>query len=121
MNGAQLVESLAIYEDAIRILDSNRIVVSKYPKGEVQLGSRGLYPTVGGKIGQKLSGANKKVDHEKLVDLITWVMFLADGTCDLVSISERSGHDFKSVNACIDVLSAHELVEVLPVERHGSA
>jgi len=121
VNGAHLIESLTIYEDAIRILDSNRIVVSKYPKGEVQLGSRGLYPTVGGMIGQSLAGENKKVDHEKLVDLISWVMFLADGTCDLVSISERSGHDFKSVNACIDVLSGHELVEVLPLEQRGSA
>jgi len=117
VNGAQLSESLAVYEDAINTVESNLVVLSKYPKGEVQLGSRGLYPTVGGGIHQKISGVNQKLNQEELVDLISWIMFMADGTCDLVSISEQSGHDFKSVKACVDVLLDHDLVEVFPMEQ----
>ena len=117
VNGVQLSESLSVYEDAINTVESNLVVLSKYPKGEVQLGSRGLYPTVGGGIHQKISGVNQKFDQEELVDLISWIMFMADGTCDLVSISEQSGHDFKSVKACVEVLLDHDLVEVFPMEQ----
>ena len=55
--------------------------------------------------------------QEELVDLSSWIMFMADGTCDLVSISEQSGHDFKSVKACVEVLLDHDLVEVFPMEQ----
>lgn len=45
-----------------------------------QLGKRELYPTLG-----------SQKEAEDSVEVIMWILNLADGTNDLISISERSG------------------------------
>ena len=93
------------------ILDSNELIKSKVPFGEPQLSSRGLYPTTGGAINQKSSSF--KLDHKEVenIDLLTWVMFLADGDTDLVSIAEQSGHRFRDLKEMIAILRSQDLIE----------
>ena len=100
-----------MYQHAIEILDSNEQIKSKVPFGEPQLSSRGLYPTTGGAINQKSSSF--KLDHKEVenIDLLTWVMFLADGDTDLVSIAEQSGHRFRDLKEMIAILRSQDLIE----------
>jgi aminopeptidase-like protein len=49
------------------------------PYCEPQLGKRGLYPTI---------GSQKEIRAR--VDAMMWILNLADGTNDLITISERS-------------------------------
>ncbi|MDE0745721.1 MAG: DUF4910 domain-containing protein, partial [SAR202 cluster bacterium] len=111
VNGAQILEAIRVYQHAIEILDSNEQIKSKVPFGEPQLSSRGLYPTTGGAINQKSSSF--KLDHKEVenIDLLTWVMFLADGDTDLVSIAEQSGHRFRDLKEMIAILRSQDLIE----------
>ena len=92
-------------------MDSNDQIKSKAPFGEPQLSSRGLYPTTGGAINQKSSSF--KIDYKKVenIDLLTWVMFLADGDMDLISIAERSGHRFRDIKEMVAILRSQDLIE----------
>ena len=85
------MESLTLYRDAIRILEENTIFNSSVPKGEVQLGHRGLYPQAGGSINQPaVNGIDNGPEYQEL-DVISWLLFLADGKNDLVTIAEKTG------------------------------
>jgi len=119
VNGSQMLESLMLYQDAISIVDANCSIKSKYPNGEVQLGSRGLYPTVGGAIGQNVGNADDGAKQEEQVELLSWVLFLADGTCDLVTIAEKTGYSFLSIKDCVATLASHELIEIIPAVELG--
>lgn len=77
-----LRDSLAKIRDVIEVLEHNRSYVNLSPKGEPQLGRRGLCGMVGGE--------NKK-DWEMAV---LWVLNLSDGNSNLLDIAERSGLPF---------------------------
>jgi aminopeptidase-like protein len=111
VNGTQILEAIRVYQHAIEILDSNEQIKSKAPFGEPQLSSRGLYPTTGGAINQKSSSF--KIDYQEVenIDLLTWVMFLADGDMDLISIAERSGHRFRDIKEMVAILRSQDLIE----------
>jgi aminopeptidase-like protein len=81
-----LVETIDAYEDTLRLLDRNRTYQRTDPRGEPQLGKRGLYPTLGAgrDQGAEMSG-------------LQWVLNLSDGDHDLLSITERSGLPFDIV------------------------
>jgi len=91
VNGEQILESLVLYQDATRILDQNANFVSNISKGEVRLGSRGLYPKTGGSINQPAIGGFNVEQGNSELDVISWLLFMADGKNDLVTIAERSG------------------------------
>jgi aminopeptidase-like protein len=78
----------------IEVLDSDRCYVNLTPKGEPQLGRRGLYPQVGGPAAER----------EQLAML--WVLNQSDGRYSLFDIAERSGIPFASLRA-----SASRLVD----------
>lgn len=84
------------------MLERNMTPVSKNPKGEPQLGRRGIYRAIGGRAGRR------DTEHAML-----WVLNLADGQNDLLSIAERSGMSFAAIADAADLLTAHDLLEPL--------
>jgi len=110
VNGAQIAESLAVYRDVMRILDQNSCYKSTAPFGEPQLGRRGLYPSTGGGINQaRVFGTAE----ESKLDAITWLLFLADGENDLLSVAERSGLNFCDLVQVSDQLVQSGLLETM--------
>ena len=75
----------------------NATYVNLNPKGEPQLGKRGLYRAVGG--GSFAEGA------------LLWVLNLSDGRHDLQAIAERSGLPFSEIRAAADQLLDAGLLE----------
>lgn len=64
-------------------LERNRTYANLSPKGEPQLGKRGLYRSIGGGSSQEAA--------------LLWVLNLSDGEHDLVGIAERSGLSFADI------------------------
>lgn len=100
-----LIDAAALQEalDACRIvgetLDRNRTLVNLSPKGEPQLGKRGLYQGTGGT-------SPREYEHAML-----WVLSQSDGSTSLLDIARRSGLEFTSVAAAADRLEAAGLLE----------
>jgi len=101
-----LQDSLETYLEVLEILESglpagNATYMNTSPKGEPQLGRRGLYRPIGG--GSFAEGA------------LLWVLNLSDGEHDLVAIAERSGLTFDEIRAAADSLVEQGLLaEVNP-------
>jgi len=72
-------KSVLKYLEVIEVLERNEKYVNTMPYCEPQLGKRGLYPTLGSQKGT-----------EDFVTTMMWILNLADGTNDLISISEKS-------------------------------
>ena len=120
VSGAQVYESLTVYEDAIRIVDENCLIRTRVPNGEAQLGRRGLYPKVGGAIGQSAAFGDDQDNQQAQLDLIGWVLFLADGNHDLIAVAERSKHRFEAVQKCVALLLEQDLIELIPSSQAAS-
>jgi aminopeptidase-like protein len=88
-----LENSIKKYLEVIEVIERNQKYMNSMPYCEPQLGKRGLYPTLGS---QKLKS--------DFVSTMMWVLNLADGTNDLISISEKSGIPFKNLYPVIDKL-----------------
>jgi aminopeptidase-like protein len=84
---AALDGALRALADIVGVIERNRCYVNLAPKGEPQLGRRGLYPQVGGPA----------AEQEQLAML--WVLNQADGRTSLVDIAERSQLPFAVVDA----------------------
>jgi aminopeptidase-like protein len=95
-----LVESLSIYLEVVRVLENNRRYQNLNPKGEVRLGKRGLYRTIGGEIVQPLN----EFAH-------LWVLNLSDGDHSLLDIAERSGLAFMTILQSAQALLQHRLLQ----------
>jgi aminopeptidase-like protein len=70
----------------IATLEANRRYRNLAPKGEPQLGRRGLYRSVGGET----SGREREL-------ALLWVLNQSDGGSDLLAIAERSGMPFAAL------------------------
>ena len=69
------------------------------PKGEPQLGRRGLYPSVGG----------PDIASEQLAML--WVLNQSDGTRGVLDVAERSGMSIDRLASVVDPLVRAGLLE----------
>jgi aminopeptidase-like protein len=85
------------------VLETNGAYVNLSPKGEPQLGRRGLYRAIG-------AGHGANVDELSLL----WVLNLSDGEHTLVDVAERSGLSYAQVRDAARTLVEHELLEVAP-------
>ena len=65
------------------MLEDDATLVSLNPKGEPQLGRRGLYRSFGG-----------RAEQAELESALLWVMNLADGEHTTLDVAERSGLPF---------------------------
>ena len=108
---AALDESLRTAARLIEVLDGNRRLVNLSPKGEPQLGRRGLYGAIGGTAPGELQHA------------LLWVLSLADGRHDLLAIAERSGLPFSRVARAAAALEAAGLARDIdsPASNGGEA
>jgi aminopeptidase-like protein len=77
---AQLQESLEVCWEVVRVLEANRRYLNLRPKGEPQLGRRGLYGQIGGRS-----------DAEERQMAMLWVLNQSDGRMRLLDVAERSG------------------------------
>jgi aminopeptidase-like protein len=101
-----LAESLAVSLELIEVLEGNGTYRNLSPKGEPQLGRRGLYPSLGGR------------DAEAEQMALLWVLNQSDGQRSLLEIAERSGMAFRDIRSAADRLLEHGLLA--PVEGHFS-
>jgi aminopeptidase-like protein len=104
MRPASLEDSLAKLKEVASIIDGDALYRSRNPKGEPQLGRRGLYRTMGGQ---------SNAGHDEMA--VLWVLNLADGEHTLLAMAERSGLPFAQIRSAADALIAAELLE--PVEE----
>ena len=81
-----LAESLALYLAVLDVLENDEAYVNLSPKGEPQLGRRGLYPSVGA----------QRTELEVMARL--WVLNLSDGNATLLDIAERAELPFSVIN-----------------------
>jgi aminopeptidase-like protein len=95
-----LVESLQKYLSAINVLENNKKYLNIKPKGEVQLGKKGLYGMMG--------GLQKRPSDEMS---LLWVLNMSDGKHSLLDISDRSGLNFDLIRNAADVLCEHKLLK----------
>ena len=113
VTGEALLQSLELYINCIQILEKNITYKSLMPYCEPQLGTRGLYPKLGGAIKQSNNNSSAPNTIENQIDAITWIMFLADGNMDLLEMAERSGVLFSHLYDASQKLLEHGLIKEL--------
>jgi aminopeptidase-like protein len=90
-----LEDSLAKLERIVAIAEGDGLYRSLSPKGEPQLGKRGLYRPMGGS--QEAGGGYDQMT-------LLWVLNLADGKHSLLDMAERAGIPFADIRAAADAL-----------------
>ncbi len=95
-----LAGSLRAYLAVVAVLEGNGRYRNTHPKGEPQLGRRGLYRAIGG-----------EPDPGQLQMAMLWVLNLSDGEPTLLDVADRAGLPFDRVRAAADTLLAHGLLE----------
>jgi aminopeptidase-like protein len=101
-----LADSLAACLGMFRILEDNAKMVSLNPKGEPQLGRRGLYRSFGGRANQAL-----------LESALLWVMSYADGKHTLLDVAARAGLPFDAVCEAATALEGAALLRREKLQR----
>ena len=101
-----LVHSLAVLRRIIAVIEGDAVYRSRNPKGEAQLGRRGLYGAMGGQ---------RTVGYDQMA--LFWVLNLADGQHSLLDTAERAGLPFGTIRAAADALAAADLLGPMDVER----
>jgi len=96
----QLEGSYQLYLRIVRLLEQNRIYLNRHPKGEPQLGKRGLYEAIGGQSDQK-----------DMQMAMLWVLNLADGQHSLLDIAIRSGLPFDQIARISNLLTEKDLLK----------
>jgi aminopeptidase-like protein len=95
----QLEEALDAVEAILDVVEHDRTYVNLSPKGEPQLGRRGLFGSLGGAAG------GREGEHALL-----WVLSLSDGSRTLLDVAERSGLSLATVQQAADALLEHGLL-----------
>jgi aminopeptidase-like protein len=101
-----LAHSLAVLRRIVNVIEGDRLYRTRNPKGEPQLGRRGLYATVGGQ---------RTASYDQMA--LLWVLNLADGRYSLLDMAERAGLPFAAIRAAADALVGAELLEPIPSQR----
>jgi len=95
-----LAESFARVRDVVHVLEGNATYVNPHPRGEPQLGRRGLYRAMGGPGAPEMA--------------LLWVLNQSDGRHSLLDIAERARLPFADIRRAADLLLAHELLRPEP-------
>jgi aminopeptidase-like protein len=94
----------------VEILEHDRTFLNQNPKGEPQLGRRGLYRAMGGELDR--AGTEKA---------LLWVLNLSDGEHSLFDIAERAGLAFAVVRRAAELLQEHQLISECQANGPGAA
>jgi len=98
----RLFDSLQRYLEVCEVLEGNLTYENLSPKGEPQLGKRGLYGSVGGR------------SHAVASQMaLLWVLSLCDGTRPLLDVAEQSKLRFPDVQRAASALEAAGLLRVV--------
>ena len=97
-----LVHSLGVLRRIVEVIEGDATYRSRNPKGEPELGRRGLYSTIGG---------HRSTSLDRMA--LLWVLNLADGRHSLLDTAERAGLPFSSIRASADALIAAYLLELV--------
>ena len=92
-----LADSFRHCLEIVEVLETNARYVNLNPKGEPQLGKRGLYRSVAG-------GSSTET-------ALLWVLNLSDGRHNLLDIADRSGLSYARLREAAETLLDHELLE----------
>jgi aminopeptidase-like protein len=95
-----LADSFSGLVGILDVLERNRTFRNLSPKGEPQLGRRGLYGSIGG-----------AADSRSRELALLWVLNLSDGHHSLLDIAERSGLRFDAINRAAEALVEHDLLD----------
>jgi aminopeptidase-like protein len=95
----KLADSYATIVAALDIVERDRVLLNLFPKGEPQLGRRGIYGKIGG-----------TADAWRSNLAMLWVLNLSDGKHSLLDIAERAGMPFGVIHAAADILEEAQLV-----------
>jgi aminopeptidase-like protein len=104
LRSASLAHSLDVLRRIVAVIEGDAVYRSRNPKGEPQLGRRGLYAAMGG---QRSAGYDQMA--------LLWVLNLADGRHSLLDTAERARVPFATLRAAADALLAVDLLEPAPV------
>ena len=80
LRAESLAHSLAVLQRVVTVIEGDAVYCSRNPKGEPQLGRRGLYAMMGGQ---------REASYDQMA--LLWVLNLADGQHSLLDIAERAG------------------------------
>jgi aminopeptidase-like protein len=94
-----LEQSLEVLWQVVGAIEGDEKYLSRNPKGEPQLGRRGLYRPMGGQQAQ---------DFDQMS--LLWVLNLADGQHSLLDMAERADLPFAALRAAADALLAADLI-----------
>ena len=97
-----LAHSLAILQQIVGVIEGDGSYRNCSPKGEPQLGRRGLYRAMGG---QSVVGDQQMA--------LLWVLNLSDGKHSLLDIAEQAGLPFASIRTAASALAATDLLAPL--------
>jgi aminopeptidase-like protein len=106
LNPKSLAHSLAVLRRIVAVIEGDGVYRSRNPKGEPQLGRRGLYATTGGQ---------RAASYDQMA--LLWVLNLADGRHSLLDMAERAGVPFAPIRAAADALVGVDLLEPMPIQR----
>ncbi len=95
-----LGESYRLINETIGAIEGNATYLNTHPKGEPQLGKRGLYGAIGGD--KDAAAANMAM---------LWILNQSDGTNSLLDIAERAKLPFAVVHRTAKLLSDHGLLK----------
>jgi aminopeptidase-like protein len=104
-----LDHSLAVLRRIVEVIEGDGVYRSRNPKGEPQLGRRGLYAAMGG---QRSAGYDQMA--------LLWVLNLADGRHSLLDMADRAEVSFATIRAAADALLSAELLEPIPVHEQST-
>jgi aminopeptidase-like protein len=94
-----LADSLGLYRAVIDVLEHNRAYLNTSPRGEPQLGKRGLYGSLGGNTSAKAFEM-----------ALLWVLNFSDGQHSLLDIAERAGAPFAQIRDAAAALARSGLL-----------
>jgi aminopeptidase-like protein len=95
-----LAESYRLINETIGAIEGNGTYLNTHPKGEPQLGKRGLYGAIGGD--KDAAAANMAM---------LWILNQSDGTNSLLDIAERAKLPFAVIQRTAKLLADHGLLK----------
>jgi aminopeptidase-like protein len=96
-----LAHSLSVLRQVVAAIEGDAVYRNRNPKGEPQLGRRGLYAAMGG----------ERVKSDQVA--LLWVLNFTDGDHSLLDISERAGLPFQTIRRAANALVDAELLEAV--------
>src|SRR5699024_4858182 len=99
VNADALADSLSAIQQMVYVIEHNQSYQNLNPKGEPNLGKRGLYKLTGG-------AANEEVDQMAIL----WVLNLSDGKHSLLDIAARADMPFQRIKRAADALKKVSLL-----------